>query len=95
VNVEVAKQDSVALVGRRLLLASNSLDDVLRSQRDACNATIVLLLGPPVDDPKSQDDQHQSKNDSKTTLFLPSHAGRSIGRDNRLSKQLRNCRRSS
>ena len=78
VNVEVAKQDSVVLVGRRFFLASNSRDDVLRSQRNACNATIILLLGPAVHEPKSQDDQHQSKNDSKTTLFLPSHAGRSI-----------------
>jgi hypothetical protein len=87
VNVEVAKQDSVGLVGCRSLLAGNSRSNVLRRKRYARNFAVELLLAAPIHEPKSQNKHHQAKNDRKTTLFPPSHAAGSIGRDIRLSKQ--------
>ena len=92
VDVEVAKEDAVALVGGRPLLPRDSRRYALRRERDARNFAIELLLGAPVDEPKSQNQQHQAKNDRKTTLFPPSHAAGSIGRDIRLSKQSRGGR---
>ena len=73
--------------GLRRYLESRS--DALRRQGDTRDLAIELLLGAPVDEPKSQNQQHQAKNDRKTTLFPPSHAAGSIGRDIRLSKQSR------
>ena len=85
-NVEVAEEDAIG-VGRRPLLTRRARGDVLGSKRNARDLAIDLLVSPPVDEPKSQDEQHQAKNDRETALFPPSHAGASIGPDNRLSKQ--------
>jgi hypothetical protein len=79
--MEVAKEDSVGLVGGSPLLARDSRSDALRRQGNTRDFAIELLLGAPVDEPESQNQQHQAKNDRKTTLFPPSHAAGSIGRD--------------
>ncbi len=73
-NVEIAEQDSVGLVGCRSLLARDSRGHVLRRKRDARNVAVELLLAAPVHEPESQNQRYQAKNDRKTTLFPPSHA---------------------
>ena len=86
VNVQIAEKDSVR-VGRRTFLPGRPRSYVVGGERDARNLTVVLLVGAPVHEPKSQDQQHQAENDRKTALFPPSHAGGSIGPDMGLSKQ--------
>jgi hypothetical protein len=93
VHVEVAEENSIALVGGRPFLAGGPRYDVLRRERHPGDLAVELVVGASVDQPKSQHPQDKAKNDRKTTLFPPSHAARSIGRDNRLSKRLTDYRR--
>ena len=85
VNMQVAKEDAIGAGGCALLTGSAS-GDVVRRERLLHDLAVKLLVGPAVDEPKSQDEKHQAENDGKTALFPPSHAGASIGRDAGVSR---------
>jgi hypothetical protein len=62
---------------------------VLCSEWDARELAVEPLLGPSKDEPENQNQEYEARDDRKTILLPPSHAGESMGRDDHLSKRFR------